>query len=140
MCVCVRACACVCMCARVNSSHLGLFAFACGCVCGRACMCVCARAGVNSSHLCLLAFAVGGGTARAPRKKPQTPHSTPTSRAAAVSLTRTCRPPLPDAAREQSSEEDGPEQPMLRVWLQGKLGAFVEPFKEGDEVGGRESR
>ena len=45
-------------------------------------------------------------------------------------------PPAADAARLQS-EEDGPEPPMLRVWLQGKLGAFVEPFKEGDEVGGR---
>lgn len=61
---------------------------------------------VNSSHLGLFGFAIGGATGRN-GKQQKTP-------------------------KENVVPSAEPEK--LRVWLKGRLGPFVEPFRKGDEV------
>jgi len=84
---------------------------------------------VNSSHLGLFGFAIGGAMHIRKGKQQQTPKLPAWSQASP-----TVSPLLPDMSTRKAEVVQSAEPEMLRVWLKGRLGPFVEPFREGDEV------
>lgn len=80
---------------------------------------------VNTSHLGVFGIAVGASSHKAKES------SWPSGRSTAARPAG--KPPLPAAL--SVSQDDANEPAGLRIWLQGMLGPFVEPFQQGDEVG-----
>jgi hypothetical protein len=80
---------------------------------------------VNTSHLGIFGIAVGASSHKVKESAWPSGRST-----AARSAGKT---PMPAAL--SVSQDDANEPARLRIWLQGMLGPFVEPFQQGDEVG-----
>ncbi len=120
----------------VNHSHLGLFGFAVG-----------GAAATNTTRTRLDApepkspaaglfgLLLDHKSSKTPKSTPEN-HSSNSGRTLTASATRATPDSLANTpgASGQEDRKDARGRGMVRVWLQGKLGEFVEGFEEGDEV------